>query len=62
MPYQAPGSLSVDDTYAVVAYILNLNGILPEGANLNKETLPKRQTDEEQSLIGRHPASLDREG
>ncbi len=30
MPYQAPGSLSIDDTYAVAAYILNLNGILPE--------------------------------
>jgi hypothetical protein len=30
MPYQAPGWLSVDDTYAVAAYILNLNGILPE--------------------------------
>jgi mono/diheme cytochrome c family protein len=41
MPYQAPGSLSVDDTYAVAAYILNLNGILPEGAKLDKETLPK---------------------
>lgn len=25
MPYPKPGSLSADDTYAVVAYILNLN-------------------------------------
>src|SRR6266853_1830208 len=40
MPYQAPGSLSVDDTYALVAYILNLNGILPEDARLDQETLP----------------------
>jgi cytochrome c len=41
MPYQAPESLSVDDTYAVVAYILNLNGILPADGKLDKETLPK---------------------
>lgn len=41
MPYQAPGSLSVDDTYAVAAYILNLNGILPDDATLDKESLPK---------------------
>jgi cytochrome c len=41
MPYQAPGSLSDDNTYSVVAYILNLNGILPADAKLDKETLPK---------------------
>ena len=41
MPYPAPGSLSVDDTYAVVAYILNLNGLLPDDGKLDKETLPK---------------------
>ena len=41
MPYQAPKSLSVDDTYAVVAYIQNLNGILPADGKLDKVTLPK---------------------
>ena len=41
MPYQAPGSLSVDDYYALTAYILSLNGILPPDAKLDKETLPK---------------------
>lgn len=41
MPYQAPGSLSVDDTYAVAAYILNLNGLLPAEGMLDQETLPK---------------------
>jgi mono/diheme cytochrome c family protein len=40
MPYQAPGSLSVDDTYAVAAYILNLNGILPPDGKLDWNTLP----------------------
>lgn len=41
MPYQAPSSLSIDDTYAVAAYILNLNGILADDATLDKESLPK---------------------
>jgi cytochrome c len=40
MPYQAPGSLSVDDTYAVAAYILNLNGILLADGKLDQATLP----------------------
>jgi cytochrome c len=41
MPYQAPGSLSVDDTYAVTAYILSLNEILPADGKLDKDSLPK---------------------
>ena len=41
MPYQAPGSLSNDDTYAVVAYVLSLNGIVPADAELDKDSLPK---------------------
>ena len=39
MPYQAPGSLSVDDDYAVVAYLLALNGILPPEGTLNQESI-----------------------
>jgi mono/diheme cytochrome c family protein len=41
MPYQEPGSLSVDDYYAVTAYILSLNGILPPDGKLDRETLPR---------------------
>ena len=41
MPYQAPGSLSVDDTYAVAAYILSLNGILPAEGKHDSQSLPK---------------------
>ena len=40
MPYQAPGSLSNDDTYAVAAYILHLNGILPADGKLSRDNLP----------------------
>lgn len=41
MPYQAPGSLSVDDYYAVTAYLLTLNGIPAPDGKLDKETLPR---------------------
>ena len=41
MPYPAPGSLSVDDTYAVAAYILSLNGLLPDDGKLDRDSLPK---------------------
>lgn len=39
MPYQAPGSLSNDDYYALVAYLLNLNGIVPDDATLDQRNL-----------------------
>jgi cytochrome c len=41
MPYPIPGSLSADDTYAVTAYILSLNGIIPADAKLDRDNLPK---------------------
>lgn len=40
MPYPAPQTLSDDDTYAVIAYILNLNGIVASDASLDASTLP----------------------
>ena len=41
MPFGAPQSLSADETYAVSAYVLHLNGILPADAVLDQATLPK---------------------
>ena len=41
MPYQDPGSLGVDDTYAVAAYILSLNGIISADGKLDATNLPK---------------------
>src|SRR3954466_13068958 len=41
MPITAPLSLSNDDVYAVSAYILNLNGIIPVDAVLDARTLPQ---------------------
>lgn len=41
MPYQAPQSLSADEVYAVTAYLLHLNGIVPADAALDAASLPK---------------------
>ncbi|MBI2185490.1 MAG: cytochrome c [Acidobacteria bacterium] len=41
MPPTAPGSLTSDETYAVVAWLLAQNGIIGEDAVMSAETLPK---------------------
>ena len=40
MPLQAPGSLSDDDSYALSAYLLHLNGLLDGDAALDARSLP----------------------
>lgn len=40
MPYASPGTLSADDTYAVTAYLLSINGIVPANATLDQVSLP----------------------
>lgn len=40
MPQLTPGTLTADETYAVIAYILNLNGLVPDDGVMNAETLP----------------------
>lgn len=40
MPQLTPGVLTADQTYAVIAYILNRNGIVPADAVMSAETLP----------------------
>jgi mono/diheme cytochrome c family protein len=41
MPFPAPHSLSSDDVYALTAYILNLNNIVPDDFVADKNSLPK---------------------
>jgi S-disulfanyl-L-cysteine oxidoreductase SoxD len=41
MPFDAPQSLTPDQVYAVCAYVLYLNGLVPETAVLDPRTLPK---------------------
>ena len=41
MPLNAPQSLTADQVYAVTAYVLNMNKILPDDEVLDKHSLPK---------------------
>lgn len=41
MPYNSPGVLTSDEVYAVTAWILERNGIVPVGAVLDRRTLPQ---------------------
>ena len=40
MPYQTPGSLTADQIYSVTAYVLFLNGIVEEQAQIDARLLP----------------------
>jgi len=39
MPLTAPGTLTADQTYAVTAYLLNREGIVPSGTSLDAKSL-----------------------
>jgi cytochrome c len=41
MPFTAPKTLTPDEVYALTAYVLNLNDILPADAVLDQESLPR---------------------
>jgi cytochrome c len=40
MPLNESKSLTNDELYGVVAYLLNLNGVVPESETINAQTLP----------------------
>src|SRR5229473_3305897 len=41
MPLNESKSLTNDEAYGVVAYLLNLNGVIPEAETINAQSLPK---------------------
>lgn len=41
MPFDAPRSLTSDEIYAVVAYLLNANGVIAADVSLDRDSLPK---------------------
>jgi cytochrome c len=41
MPATAPGSLTADETYGLVAWLLAKNEIIAESDMMNRETLPR---------------------
>lgn len=55
MPYQMPGSLANDEVYAVTAYVLFLNGIVAEDANISAETLPEVRMPNSDKVVWQYP-------
>src|SRR5205823_1166136 len=41
MPLTAPGSLNADQTYAVTAYLLEQEGVIPQGTVIDAKSLPQ---------------------
>ena len=52
MPQNAPQSLSNEDVYAVSAYILNLNGLMPADATLDAKTLSAVKMPNRSMFVG----------
>lgn len=51
MPFDFPGTLTVDQVYALVAYILYLGDIVPHDAVLDAQTLPEVQMPNRDGFI-----------
>src|SRR5271169_7186058 len=52
MPQNAPQSLSNEDVYAVSAYILNMNGLLPADATLDAKTMAAIKMPNRDMFVG----------
>jgi S-disulfanyl-L-cysteine oxidoreductase SoxD len=55
MPMQAPHTLSADDVYALTAYILNLNNVVPDEFVADRESLPKLKMPNRDNFIWTDP-------
>jgi mono/diheme cytochrome c family protein len=51
MPMDRPQSLTADEVYALSAYILNLNGLVPANAVMDAKTLPAVQMPNRNGFI-----------
>jgi mono/diheme cytochrome c family protein len=51
MPFNAPGSLTSDEIYSVIAWLLFQNGIVPEDAVMDAQTLPLVQMPNRNGFI-----------
>jgi cytochrome c len=58
MPYPQPHSLSADETYALTAYLLYLNGVVGENEAMNAQTLPRVVMPNRDNFISAYPAAL----
>jgi cytochrome c len=55
MPFNAPGSLTDDEAYAVVAYILGEANIVPKNEVINATTLAKVQMPNRDGFVSPDP-------
>jgi S-disulfanyl-L-cysteine oxidoreductase SoxD len=55
MPITAPLSLSNDEVYAVTAYVLYLNGVIPADAIMNAQSLPAVRMPNREGFISDWP-------
>jgi S-disulfanyl-L-cysteine oxidoreductase SoxD len=56
MPLNAPQSLTPDEVYAVSAYVLFLNGIVPQDAMLDADTLAKIKMPNRDGFVSAFPS------
>jgi cytochrome c len=54
MPFNTPKSLTPDEVYALTAYVLNLNDILPADAVLDQQSLPAVRMPNRDGLTTAH--------
>jgi S-disulfanyl-L-cysteine oxidoreductase SoxD len=55
MPLNAPQSLAPDEVYAVSAYVLFLNGIVPQAATLDTDNLAKIKMPNRDGFVSAYP-------
>ena len=55
MPLDAPQSLSADEVYALTAYVLSRNGVVPAGAVMDARSLPKVRMPNRDGFITADP-------
>ena len=56
MPLNVPQSLTVDQVYAVSAYVLFLNGLVPEDATLDADNLAQIKMPNRDGFVSAHPS------
>ena len=54
MPQNLPGSLTPDEVYSLVAFLLFQNEIIEEDAVMNQETLPQVKMPAEEYFVNPH--------
>ena len=55
MPFPAPHSLTADQVYAITAYILNLNNLVPNDFVADRNSLPKVKMPNHDAFIWKDP-------